>query len=137
MEIKNTILDDISAEIGFTATSVIAAWYGSSRRQDGRRDSLYIPVSADTPSHLQSLIGQAAYERLVKAFGGTDIRHVPQNTQYLRHLCRRQVFDMLKAGMPVQDVCSSTGLSAVHVSTIRRELEELGVLPMILKEPLE
>ena len=117
---------------------MIAAWYGSSRRGDqSRRDSLYVPQNPDTPSHLQQLIGQPAYERLVKAFGGTQIRHIPQNTQYLRHLCRRQVFDMLKGGVSVPEVCQATGLSTVHVNTIRRELEGIGVLPLILKEPTD
>lgn len=139
MELKNTILDDISAEIGFTATSIIAAWYGTPRRADipNRRDSLYIPKTDDAPSHLKDLIGPSAYSRLVKAFGGTFIRHVPQNTNYLRNLCRRQVFDMLKEGMDVNTIRAATGLSALHITTVRRELEDVGVLPVILKEPVD
>jgi len=129
MEIQNTILDDICAEIGFTATSVIAAWYGRNS------SPLYVPKSPDTPSHLQRLIGQSAYAQLVRAFGGTQIRNIPTNRIYTVYLRRRQVFDMLKEGIDIQSICAATDLSSVHVTTLRREFEDVGVLPLILKEP--
>lgn len=129
MEIKNTILDDISAVIGFTATSVIAAWYG----RNG--SSLYIPESPKTPNHLQRLIGQPAYERLVGAFPGMQIRNIPTNRVYTAYLRRRQVFDMLKDGIDIESICQATELSTTHIINLRREFEEVGVLPMILKGP--
>ena len=40
MEPKNTVLDDICAEIGYTATTALVAWYGGT--------VIYIPRVANT-----------------------------------------------------------------------------------------
>lgn len=127
MDIQNTLLDDLCAEIGYTATTVICAWYG--------RESLYVPSRATTDNHLHRLIGRAAFERLVKAFGGTQIRCVPKNALYERYVRRRAVFDMFLAGQSLSEISFTTGLTHTHLINIRREMEEAGLLPVILRTP--
>lgn len=127
MDIQNTLLDDLCAEIGYTATTVICAWYG--------RESLYVPTRATADHHLHRLIGNSAFERLVKAFGGAQIRCVPKNALYVRYVRRREVFNLLRAGKPMAEIVEATGLTNTHLINIRREFEEAGVLPVILRAP--
>ena len=127
MDIQNTLLDDLCAEIGYTATTVICAWYGG--------NSLYVPTSTDTDNHLRRLIGQPAFNRLVATFGGAQIRCVPKNIIAERLSRHRKVFDLLRNGASTAQVSTETGLSGMQVINVRRDLEEAGLLPVILREP--
>lgn len=124
MQSHNTILEDISAEIGFTATSTLVGWFG------GRK--LYVPLLADPMHPLAILLGYPNFVRFVAGFGGDNL-FVPKawNTRRLRR--DRIVFDLLRKGTSTRDVMSRTGLSKMHVHNIRHSLEDSGMLPIILK----
>ena len=96
---------------------------------------MYVPTSHNTDNHLRRLIGPPAFKRLVMAFGGMQIRCVPKNVIAEKFSKRRQVYDLLLAGTSVTKVCEATGWSALHIRNIRREFEEAGLLPVILREP--
>lgn len=124
MEIRNTILDDLCTEIGFTATSILSAWFG------GRR--LWIPPTPTEKHVVNRLIGESAFRRLSAAFGGTII-HIPRNAAYSRFVRWRLVGDMLANGRPMAEIVERTKLSSRHIYAIRRFLEHSGELPMILR----
>lgn len=128
MQTPNTILEDIGAEIGFTATSALAGWYG------GRK--LYVPHQAVGGHPIAKVIGQRQFEVLVAAFGGADI-FVPKDWHSRRLRRDRVVFDLLKKGASVPLIADKTGITATHVNNIRRALEDSGLLPLILKSETE
>ena len=61
----NGVLEDVSAEIGYTATSLLVAWFGGA--------NLYVPAAADESHPVSRLIGNAAFRRLVAAYGGETL----------------------------------------------------------------
>jgi len=126
MECRNTILDDISAEIGYTATTVLSAWFGGTL--------IRVPLNV-IPNHpIGHLIGQSAFGRLVGVFGDQDI-FIPKNALSARYARWRQVRDMILEGCSTNKVVEETGLSAKQVRNIRHALESYGMLPLILTKP--
>ena len=124
MECQNTLLDDLSAVIGFTATNVLSAMYGGK--------SLYIPREAEPGHPIANLIGASAFRVLVASdFGGTHIRFVPRNVTYLRYSKWRQMKDMLLDGTSVDEVAEKMGMCRQHVIAMRRRMEQAGILPMV------
>lgn len=128
MNLKNTLLEDIGAEIGYTATSALCGWYG------GRK--LPIPTNAVEGHKIAKVIGQPAFSRLVAAFGGSYI-FIPKDRA--QKLIRRDriVHDMFLRGASTSDVISRLRISATYALKIRRSLEVAGLLPMILTTPPE
>lgn len=122
---QNTILEDIAAEIGYTATAALTAWYG------GRW--MRVPVAADKEHVLAKLLGLPAYTRLVGAFADQRLFIPKDSRQALRR--QRQVYNMLSHGMSPQRAAEVLSITAAQVHNIRRELEEAGLLPTILKTP--
>lgn len=126
MECQNTLLDDLSAEIGFTATCVLSAMYGGK--------SLYIPRDADPNHQIAKLIGVSAFRALVKSpFGGTNIRFMPRNKAYLRFARWRVVKDMILDGKSANHIAEAVGITTNGVNNIRRTMEQNGIIPMVLK----
>lgn len=126
MDCKNTALDDISAVIGYTPTTVLAGMFG------GR--IVYVPLQVLEGHYLYRLIGERSFVRLVREFGGQDL-FIPTSAVHTRYTRWRVVRDMLLAGKSVRDVCDETGFTPKHVHNIRRYLEELTLLPLILTKP--
>ena len=128
MDIKNTLLEDIGAEIGYTATSALCGWYGG-------RD-LHIPRNFAPDHKIAKVIGPQAFARLCAAFGGGNF-HIPKDRA--QKLIRRDriVCDMLLRGASTSDVMSRLRISATYVWKIRHSLEASGLLPLILTTPPE
>lgn len=125
---KNTLLDDISAAIGYTATTRLSVWFG------GR--CIYVPQNADPDHTLGRVLGEPAFRRLAAAFGGERI-FVPKDSARQNAVQNQQaVFHALTRGEDAKHIATTLGISTTQVSNIRRELEEMGVLPLILREPL-
>jgi AraC-like DNA-binding protein len=125
MQPTNTILEDISAEIGFTATSSLCGWFG------GR--VLRIPKSV-TPNHpIAAVAGQRQFEILVEAFGGTTI-FIPKDRHQRKLRRDRIVFDMLHRGESISAISARVGISKPHIANLRVVFEQAGLLPMILGE---
>lgn len=128
MQTKNTILEDIGAAIGFTATSALCGWYG------GRR--LYVPTSASAGHNIAKVIGLRQMEALVSDFGGTLI-FVPKDWHSRRLRRNRIVYDLLRRGVDSKAISDKVGLTPLHVSNIRVGLEEVGLLQMVFIPPVD
>jgi hypothetical protein len=124
MQNQNTILEDISAEIGYTATSTLCGWYG------GRW--LRVPIHPVEGHQISTIIGQKQFRVLVASFGGECI-FVPKDRAHNLTRRNRVVFDMLMRGSNVDSVAARVNCSPRWVKNIRRTLEDAGLLPLVLK----
>lgn len=120
MEHKNSVLDDISSAIGYTATTVICAWFGGKE--------LYVPKEYSPEHPISRLIGESATKRLIRDFEGQYV-FVPKNAIYYRSLRHRNVHELVRCNVPVDRICSVLNLSPTQVRNIRGELGELGLVP--------
>lgn len=125
--LPNTVLEDISAEIGFNATMALAGWFGG--------NSIRIPIEASPNNEIAKVIGYLPFSRLVSAYAGQHI-HIPKGemaTAIFRR--RRQVRDLLRSGKSAQQTAETVGVTVTWIFAIRRDLELAGLLPTILKVP--
>ena len=120
----NGILEDIGAEMGFTATSVLAAWFGG--------QWLYVPQKADPNHPVAKLVGISAYKKLVENWGGTSIK-IPTGSGEEIARRDRTIAEMLHNGMGSKAIAEQTGLTERRVQQIRLQLESSGLIPLILK----
>lgn len=128
MDIRNTLLEDISAEIGYTATSALCGWYG------GRE--IRIPINFRPDHRIALIVGPAAFRRLVESFGGESL-FIPKDKAQKAIRLKRIVFDMFSRGASVAEVCARTRYSKLWVVKLRQQLEEDNILPMILTVPVD
>ena len=124
----NTLLEDIAAEIGYTATSTLVGWFGG--------EQIRVPLEQNPEHLIAKLIGTAAFGRLVRAFGGENI-FVPRDSMRLTLQQHRVIYNLLRNGTGIDSVSAQTGLTTRQIHYIRRNFEERGILPMILKAPKE
>ena len=124
MSETNTWLEDISADIGYSATVKLVGWYGGG--------NLSVPRTPDADSNIPKVIGQRAFEILVREYGG-QIIPIPNDT--LRDDVRRDriICEMLGKSISLRDVSLFVGMSTRNVLLIRSKLESNGLMPMILK----
>jgi hypothetical protein len=129
METQNSTLDDISVVVGFTGTTRLSAWFGGA--------NLYIPEVADPNHPIARLIGKSAFKALVRAFG--------RKTIYLPNYGVREEVDkrnqliatLLGEGKGTKVIAVETGLTERRVQQLRFTLEKSGLIPYVLKNPLE
>lgn len=121
----NTSLDDICAEIGFTATLTLVAWFG-----DGK-NSLYVPAAVDDHQKIAKLIGEAAARRL-SARWPQELLSIPALSGYDQQVLRRCVARLLQGGVSTTDVADRIGLTERRVQQICRELEVDGLIEIVL-----
>lgn len=127
LDYKNSLLDDLCSEIGFSATVIIYSWYGGG--------NLYVPSSANGEHKLKNLIGARAFTGLVTAFSGQDL-FIPRNSIFTRYTRWRKVRDLVLLGKSTYEISVETGFSRMQILKIRRALEAAKMLPIILTEPL-
>lgn len=124
MREQNGVLEDISAVIGFTATTRLVGVFGPGK--------LWVQVEA-TPDHAISLaIGLPAARRLSAEWGG-QVLELCANTDGHHARLVRAVANMIKGGMPTKDVAIVVGLTERQVRNLRAEAEGMGMLPLVLK----
>lgn len=114
---RETTLDEICEQIGYSGTRVVAAWYS------GR--SLYVPSTADAEHPLATLVGLRPLRRLVARYGGWAI-NVPSAAADAALQRDRRIAEMLGQGMDVGTVATLVDLSARRVDQIRDELQLRG-----------
>lgn len=119
----NTTFDDLAGVIGFTATLRIAAWYGG--------QNLYIPAQPDETMQIVKLVGLPCAKRLAESWG-TETIAVPTMWAYEEDQRNRLVGNLLNRGMSPKDIARDMGVTERRVQQIRRVLEEMGVLPLVL-----
>lgn len=121
---QNGVLEDISAVIGFTATTRLVAIFGPGK--------LLVPVDAGADHAISLAIGHPAARALSAEWGG-QVLDLCFHADYHHARLVRAVANMLKGGMPTKDVAIVIGLTERQVRNLRTEAEEMGLLPMVLR----
>lgn len=119
------ILEDIGAEIGYTATAALVDWFGGG--------NLYVPLTAEAGHPIESVIGEPAFRRLVKAWPGETL-WLPLGYQREQDRRDRMIAVMLASGISSKKVAAVCGMSESHVQHTRLRLERMGVMPVILRK---
>jgi hypothetical protein len=125
----NGVLEDIAAEIGYTATNALVDWFGGG--------NLYIPATAYPDHAIAQVIGMAAMRRLVKLYEGKtgNARNLWLNQGYERELARRDrmIAALYALGLGTKQIMGIANMSERHVQQVRTRVESLGLLPLILR----
>lgn len=121
MEGTNTILDDVCAEIGYSATNVIVAWYGG--------DYVRVPVEVSAENPITRAIGMSAMRRFVQAWGGQRL-WIPEAHRFTVEQRDRVIADLLKTGLKEREIGEAIGLSERRVQQIRARLTRDGLLEL-------
>ena len=121
----NGIVEDLGACIGYTATAKLIDWFGGG--------VLHVPREAKEDHPICKIIGLPAYRLLVKDWGGDKV-WLPLG--YYRESNRRDrmIAVLIELGIGTDTVGKIAGMSRRHVQDIRKRLEDMGVLPMILRK---
>ena len=128
MREQNGVLEDISAVIGFTATTRLVALFGSGPEPRG----LLVPVEARADHAITLAIGMPAMQRLVAEWGGQVIK-LCSNSDFHHARLLRAVAVMLKDGMSPKDIAGVVDLTERQVRRLRVEAESIGMLPLVLR----
>ncbi len=120
---QNGIMEDVGAEIGFSAANRLIAVFGGA--------TLYIPgdIPADHPIAL--VVGEPAAARMAQAFGGETI-DLPDNEEFFRLRRTRQVAGLVRSGMSAREISTLVGVSGKQISRYRATAESMGLLPLVL-----
>lgn len=110
-------LDDVCARIGYTATRILAAWFGG---QD-----LYVPPQYRTDHPLRLLIGESAFKALCEEFPGERLA-VPSPSDDARYRRDRLVAELLARGASPGAIAQVVELTPRAVESLRVELVERG-----------
>lgn len=129
---RNTTLDDLAAIVGFSATVRFSMWFGSR----GNKYNTYIPNTVNEDHVITKLVGLPAMRRLVHEFGGEHLS-VPSLHGAFIEGRNALIRDRLLAGIGTKNIAEETGLTERRVQQIRRELETMGLLPLVLPEKSE
>lgn len=128
MRVQNGILEDISAVIGFHATTRLVALFG----EPDRPRNLLIPVEPVQDHPITLAIGLPAMRMLVREWGGQVIA-LCANADEDHAWLVRAVAAMIGNGMPAKKISGIIGRTERQVRRLRSEAEELGLLPLVLK----
>lgn len=117
---RNTVLDDIAAEIGLRATILLAAWWG------GR--NIVVPDTRPEHSVIAKVIGEEATRRLSAVWPGAQI-FVPRLNWFEEIRKARQVHNLRARGLEWGEIAQ------VMVMT-RREVEDMGEIGRFAAEAI-
>lgn len=120
MDLQNTTLDDIAAEIGFSATLRLVAWFGD----DG---NCYVPVNAEDGQLLATLIGLPAARALSARWPGEHL-NIPVLSDFEVAIRRGTVAKLLAAGLTTREISHILRVGERRVQQICRELELAGLI---------
>lgn len=124
----NTTADDICGAVGYTATSLICAWFG------GR--NLYVPLSMHGGHPLARLIGLNAATRLSGAFPGDHLAIPDERWRRAADHSKRTVALLTCQGVESVEISERTGLTVRRVNQLKREVAEEGLLDLLKNDPL-
>lgn len=120
---SNGLIEDIAAEVGFTAACKLIDWFGNR--------VIMIPVRPDPKHPIGIVIGLSAMARLCAVWGGTPIYIQAPSRRDSEH--RDQLIAVLLAkGIGTKTVGEIVGLTDRRIQQKRYELERSGLLPLIL-----
>lgn len=124
------VIEDLGAEIGYTATTALVDWFGGGY--------LFIPREAN-PSHpIAKVVGEAAFRRLVEMYRGKkddNERMLWLPLGYQREIDRRDrmIAALYHLGLGSKQIAGIAAMSERHVQAVRKRVEELGLLPLIIR----
>lgn len=124
---ENTMLDDISAVVGLTATVTLSAWFGG-------LGNLWVPLDAVDGQLLVRLIGMPAARRMTQEWGGTFLS-IPPLTAYQAETQRHLIGRMSDKGFAISEIARHVGLSPRRVQQVCRELEQVGLIGIRIGKP--
>jgi hypothetical protein len=124
MERANGTLEDVAAEIGYTATSRLVAWFGGA--------NLYVPATATEDHAVARLIGLPAFRRLVSEYGGTTLS-VPGG--HLEEMDRRDrlIAERLGCGTGPREIAAEFGITERRVQQLRTRIEQTGLILLLVR----
>lgn len=128
---KHGMLEDVAAEIGFTAATALVDWFGGFNQ-------IYVPTEATEDHPIGRVIGMPAFKRLVKMYEGVETtkRFLWMNNGENRETARRdRLIACLIAmgGLGTKQIAAITGMAESSVRFSQLRVERLGILPMLLK----
>lgn len=113
MRVRNSNLHALETCLGTETALLFCALFGS------RTANLWIPKRARESSHIASLIGVPAMEKLAQRFGGGYLR-VPTLHAFRAEIQDDFIRGQLVAGVAVSSIAAEVGLSVARVRQIRR-----------------
>lgn len=116
---QNGLLEDLCAEIGYTATMTLVDFFGGA--------SLYVPGEATEAHKLAKLIGFSAYRKLVATNGATTL-NMPLDFQRERNQRNRLIGALILRGMNSKEIGAVCGISPRNVDYVKSELQNAGIL---------
>lgn len=126
------IVEDLGAEIGYTATASLVDWFGGG--------NLYVPPEVTKDHPICLVIGEPAFKRLVSWMDGQASTSrdraiwIPMGYQREQDRRDRMIAVLFAQGLGSKQVASIAGMSERHVQAVRQRVEALGVLPLILRK---
>lgn len=121
---QNTNIEDVAAIVGFGATLRLIQWYGGG--------NLYVPGEPIPDHPLIGLIGPAALRALCAEFGGQSI-WIPREATRPDIEVKKSVAKLVLKGWGSMAIGLKLKISQRQVQRVRRELEDEGLLPKILR----
>lgn len=115
----NGILEDLSAVIGYTATTTLIDFLGGK--------SLYVPQEAHHDHMLSKLIGGPAFKALSREYGN-EVLNLPFDYRRERNQRNRLIGALVQMGVGVSDVARTAGISTRQVDHVILELRTIGIL---------
>ena len=128
MDRLNGVMEDVGAEIGFTAASALASWFAGIH--------LYVPAKASEEHPIAKVIGISAYKRLVQEFGG-EILCLPDGRQQIIDRRDREIALLFAQGNTTEIVAKKTGLTRRRIQQIKTHLEAIGIIPVLVQAAYE
>lgn len=133
-EVSHGLIEDIAAEIGFTAATALVAWFGGG--------NLYVPMHPLPDHPIAKIIGLPAFRRLVQMYDKAEWQihertiwidnHHPLAVQRIER--NRLVLELLDQGKREIEVAELTSLGVRRIQQIRLEAEECGVVELLRAE---
>lgn len=120
----NGVLEDICAEIGFTATCLLVGEYGGG--------NLYVPEKVREGHTLAQIVGVAAFKRLVDAYGSRDL-WIPTGALESMGYRDRIIIKRFAKGASASDIAAEFGISMRRAQQLRRAARGKKMLPQIPK----
>ena len=122
IQTPNGILEDISAEIGYTATTTLIDWLGGT--------SMYVPQVATDDHFVCKIIGMPAFRILVKSYGN-EIINLPVDFRRERTQRNRLIGALLVRGTSPDEIARLSGVGLKQIGHVRTELQDAGILELM------
>ena len=122
IQTPNGILEDISAEIGYTATTTLIDWLGGT--------SLYVPQIATEEHFICKMIGMSAFRVLVRCYGN-EVINLPIDYRRERTQRNRLIGALLGRGAGIEEIARVSGIGLKQIGHVKSELVSTGMIDVV------